>query len=285
MAALRGGDPHHDHGGRIDHLFRAATGTDTTSIHVDAAGSVALRGIDTHGVGYQLTMRGPDPRVALGRPEYRVERFGLGPAEDLRTFSGTDALMQLGRWAQNSRSPEGPWEFPAAERMDEMFVAGTGAGEISVHLDQKGSVYLRGRGTDGRGYELGVERQGTGVRMKPLRTWHLSAGDGPTTAPVWNHAALKGAAAQALAAANDPQDYLARLAAAGVEVTPRYSTRDPGMITGYALAGVDAAGKPRTFTGSELGLSWQQVNQQLAAIADPTTPDPTQTITRGRKQP
>jgi hypothetical protein len=111
------------------------------------------------------------------------------------------------------------------------------------------------------------------------------AAHGPAPAPVWHRAGLKAAAQRALADATDPQDYLARLSGAGVEVSPRYSTHFPGMITGYALAGVDAAGQPRTFTGAELGLSWQQVNQQLASIADPTTPDPTQTITRGRKQP
>ncbi len=64
--------------------------------------------------------------------------------------------------------------------------------------------------------------------------------------------------------AGTPEEFFGRLRAAGVMVRPRMSERNPGEITGYAVAWPDlrtADGRPVWFSGSKLAadLSWSKL--------------------------
>ena len=80
--------------------------------------------------------------------------------------------------------------------------------------------------------------------------------------------------ATAAAGASGPEEFFAALEAAGVLVRKRYSTRDPGQVTGYAVAlpgdtGPD--GGPVWYGGGKLAadLTWPRLCQRWAAPGGP----------------
>lgn len=83
----------------------------------------------------------------------------------------------------------------------------------------------------------------------------------------------------ACARANDGKQFLSLLESAGLMVRPRYSQRDPGVITGYAVAlpGDHARnGAPVWFGGGKLAadLSWTKLSRRWQATAGKPTTDP-----------
>jgi len=81
----------------------------------------------------------------------------------------------------------------------------------------------------------------------------------------------------AAATAGSEREFFARLDRAGVLVRPRYSTRDPGQVTGYAVAlpgdtGKD--GKPVWFGGAKLAadLSWPKIRQRWTGAGPAAIP-------------
>jgi hypothetical protein len=81
----------------------------------------------------------------------------------------------------------------------------------------------------------------------------------------------------AAASASSTEEFFARLDQAGVLVRLRYSTRNPGQVTGYAVALPDdttKAGEPVWFGGGKLAadLSWPRLCQRWTRPARPDTP-------------
>jgi len=80
-------------------------------------------------------------------------------------------------------------------------------------------------------------------------------------------ASLRRQVRTALAGAHDQHDFLDRLTAAGVLVRPRFSERNAGQVTGYAVAlpgDHDAAGQPIWFGGEPAAadLSWTKLSRR-----------------------
>jgi hypothetical protein len=74
----------------------------------------------------------------------------------------------------------------------------------------------------------------------------------------------------AAAAAASEQDFFTRLRQAGVQVRPRFSTRDPGQITGYSVAlpgDTTSAGEPVWYGGGKLAadLTLPKLRQRWAS--------------------
>jgi hypothetical protein len=83
--------------------------------------------------------------------------------------------------------------------------------------------------------------------------------------------------ATAAASAASTTEFFARLDQAGVLVRLRYSTRNPGQVTGYAVAlpgDTTTAGEPVWYGGGKLALdlSWPKLQQRWTRPARPDTP-------------
>ncbi len=85
--------------------------------------------------------------------------------------------------------------------------------------------------------------------------------------------------ATAAAGAGGPEEFFAALEAAGVLVRGRYSTRNPGQVTGYAVALPGDAGPdggPVWYGGGKLAadLTWPRLRQRWAGPPGPAGPGP-----------
>ena len=81
----------------------------------------------------------------------------------------------------------------------------------------------------------------------------------------------------AAASAASPQEFFARLDQAGILVRLRYSTRNPGQVTGYAVAltsDTTRSGEPVWYGGGKLAadLSWPRLAQRWTRPARPDSP-------------
>jgi hypothetical protein len=88
---------------------------------------------------------------------------------------------------------------------------------------------------------------------------------------------LRRHAATAAAGAGGPEEFFAALEAAGVLVRIRYSTRNPGQVTGYAVALPGDAGPdggPVWYGGGKLAadLTWPRLRQRWAGPPGPDGP-------------
>jgi HPt (histidine-containing phosphotransfer) domain-containing protein len=90
---------------------------------------------------------------------------------------------------------------------------------------------------------------------------------------------LRRAVTTAAASAGGPEEFFALLGRAGVMVRTRYSTRDPGQVTGYAVAlpgdtGPD--GGPVWYGGGKLAadLTWPRLRQRWTGPGGPPGPGP-----------
>jgi hypothetical protein len=68
----------------------------------------------------------------------------------------------------------------------------------------------------------------------------------------------------AAASSATPEEFFTRLQAAGISVRPRYSSKNPGQVTGYAVAlngDVNKDGKPVWYSGGKLAadLTWPKL--------------------------
>src|SRR6185437_7689552 len=75
---------------------------------------------------------------------------------------------------------------------------------------------------------------------------------------------LRRAVSTAAASSATAQEFFARLQAAGITVRPRYSTKSPAQVTGYAVAlngDVNKDGKPVWYSGGKLAadLTWPKL--------------------------
>jgi hypothetical protein len=78
---------------------------------------------------------------------------------------------------------------------------------------------------------------------------------------------LRRAVTTAAAASASPAEFFARLGAAGITARQRHSTRDPGQVTGYAVAlpgDTTKDGKPVWYSGGKLAadLTWPKLTQR-----------------------
>ena len=219
-------------GGRRD--FRRITG-----LLIQPHAALGPRGLDRP-VWHCVVRAAPGDRM-LSDAEWRhlardiMDRTGLAP------YGQDDEAV---RWIAVRHAP------------DHIHIVGTLARQDGARPQFWNDYYRVREACQAAEEQYGLRRTAPGDRTagrRPTRAEHEKARrQGRTEAP---RITLRRAVSTAAAGAGSEEEFFARLREAGVQVRTRYSTRNPGQLTGYAvaLAGDTArAGGPVWFSGGKL---------------------------------